>query len=149
VGSVGEDVSTAFEDVKREVKKDPLVQDIIKNPVAAVGNYVTNMHSGGTVGMNSSGRIGMGAATRGMDEILGEVTGRNMQRQQIWENEQRLKQAQMDAQTDLLNSRKQAERDDMAASMAAGGNRATAYARSRRNLAWKALGQEEKDFLGI
>jgi hypothetical protein len=110
-------------------------------------NIPTQFYSVGTVGLQD-GKVGKGAIVRQSDEMLGEITGRNMARDQKWMNEKRIAAEEARRAQMLADEANQRRQEDIAASYGAQGIRNTAGSRSNRMLRFQALG-EEQDFLGL
>ncbi len=92
----------------------------------------------------------MGAATRGVDEAVGEVTGRNMARDQAWKAQKKIDEEAINRQREMDLARQQQFKDDQAASFQAQAGRNTAGSRSNRSLKWQPLGSpDDQDFLGL
>lgn len=114
------------------------------NTLANVGLQIS---TAGVYGVKD-GKISRGATSRAADEALGEITGRNMARDQAWLAEQRIKREEDARARDLANEANQRRQEDIAASYQAEGARRTAGTRSGRSLRYQPLG-EETDFLGL
>lgn len=108
------------------------------NTIADVGvNYMTM----GLVGYED-GQIKKGVVTRGVDEAVGELTGRNMQRDVLYQQRTAVKKAEEDAQLERENTLARRRDRDVLAS------RAAAISRRRGSL---GLGGDnvQADILGV
>jgi hypothetical protein len=110
-------------------------------------NVGTQWSTGGLVGYEE-GRLKQGAVTRGVDEAIGEVTGRNMARDQAWLAQQRLDQEAADRARMLANEAEARRLADLQASFAGGRGRGTAGSKGGRSMAYQPLGSQT-DFLGL
>lgn len=125
---------------------NPLEQ-LKKDPLGAIVNLGVQSSSFGLVGYEN-GKIGKGGVTRAADESLGEITGRNMARDQMAAAEARIN---AEAAARDREQAAQRERDalmDRNASMAARGSRASARTRAGQTMNF-TLGGDEQDFLGL
>lgn len=113
-------------------------------------DVATNFASFGMLGYDKkTGKIGKGLNVRAADEALGEITGRNMQREQMYKAEVRADEEEKRRNQMLADSRKQSELDDRAASSAAGALRGGASVGvNRQNFRYGDFSPEE-DFLGL
>lgn len=116
-------------------------------------NAAVNYGSLGLAGYNSdTGKLDIkkGVVLHAADEGIGEITGRNLQRQALQESNARLEDAKTQAGVDLQNTRNQNFANDVAASNQAGAARGTAAAagRAAAGLAYKNLG-DNQDYLGL
>lgn len=107
----------------------------------------------GAVGYDAqTGKLKMGATTHALDETVGEVTGRNIQREALHKQEDALSQAQQDAATQTANSNLNKMRTDIQSSYAARGANAprTGFLPpSGGSPSGQPLGSDERTFLGV
>lgn len=121
------------------------------NHLEDLANIATNLLTQGLVGY-SGGRLNprAGAITHGIDESLGEITGRNMARDINWQNNQRIDAEQRQREQELVNMQRQAQLDDLAASNAAGkGDLGTLGGRGQGGYNANDMGTFNTDFLGL
>lgn len=108
------------------------------NTIADVGvNYMTFGLAG-----YEDGQLKKGVVTRGVDEAVGELTGRNMQRDVLDQQRQAVRQAQEDEEKDRQNALGRRRDQDIMAS------RAAAIARRRGSLGLGGDGLSA-DVLGV
>lgn len=131
--------------------KDPIQQvgNAISKGTQAIGNYY---------GFDNSGKwTNQGGVFHALDEGVGELTGRNLQRRALNEAGDAENAAQAQAATLLANQRYTAMQSDIAASNGAQAIRQTANASSGMNfnnstpMAWgnQYTGGDHQDFLGL
>lgn len=113
-------------------------------------NVATNFVTMGMVGYDKkTGKLDKGINTRAIDETVGEITGRNMMREQMYKAEVRADEEEAIRNKQLSDSRKQAEIDDRMASNAAGKLRGGAASRlNSQNYKYGDFSPDE-DFLGL
>lgn len=113
-------------------------------------NVVTNAVTMGFVGYDKeTGKLGKGINTRAADEVVGEITGRNMMREQMYKAEVRADEEEAIRNKMVSDQRKQNEIDDRAASNAAGKVRGGAASRvNSQNFKYGDFSPDE-DFLGL
>jgi hypothetical protein len=135
----------SFGDFFRDIgiKTDNLSEAL--NPVA---NAAVQYATVGLVGYED-GKLSRGALTRGIDESLGEITGRNMARDQAWLAEQRIKKEEEGRTLQRQQEIERRRQEDIQASLLAqGASRRISGGSSRSpSLNWQPLG-EGADFLG-
>ena len=113
-------------------------------------NIATNFVTMGMVGYDKkTGKLDKGINTRAVDETLGELTGRNMQREMMYKAEVRADEEEAARNKMLSDQRKQNELDDRAASNAAGAVRGGSAGRvNTQNFKYGDFSPDE-DFLGL
>lgn len=127
--------------------------------VEDVANVALQATTGGLVGIEDGGiapgLIG-GGVLHAVDEGLGEITGRNLQREQIGKQEARLREAEAQAERDLELEQLQEFRSQVAASRGVEAIRSTQNRSTRNRRAGggrggrtPSLGTEERQFLGL
>jgi hypothetical protein len=93
------------------------------------------------------GNVGIPAA---LDEGIGEISGRNLAREETFKADKRILEEKALREQEAKDQLKRAEQEDLQLSFAAAGARKdTNIARSRQNLRFTAGNSDEKDFLGI
>ena len=112
----------------------------------------TQTASGGLVSYRE-GKFGVGpwaeAGWQALDEGLGEITGRNMMRDQAWQDQIRIENERKEREKELQLQRQQAASQDMIASLAAGQNSLPRIGSgARRGLSFDPQIME-RDFLGL
>lgn len=123
----------------------------IASVVSEIPNATTNIVTGGLVGYdNESGSFTTkrGVVMRAADEALGEISGRNMMRDQAWITEKRIKEEEAQRAKDLAAEAEKKRLEDVGASYAAAGARNTSRSRGNKSLVYQPLG-EQTDFLGL
>ena len=85
----------------------------------------------------------------GADEFIGEISGRNMAREQIARQGAALEQERITRQEELANERKQAQQQDIQASQTTGALRLASAAQSQRYLGTSTGANPERDFMGL
>lgn len=126
-------------------------EQLKKDPLGFVVNAGLQYGTWGLLGYED-GKVGKGMTTRAVDEGLGEITGRNMGRDQIAAADARVKAENAQRITDQANLNEQNRINDINASMAAAGSRKTAAARAgvtTPSSSVTSMGGDEVDFLGI
>jgi len=117
------------------------------------GNFVdviTNIATGGLVGYDSeAGGFRAGGLTHALDEGLGEITGRNLAREQANKAGEAVQREDAARRTQMLNEQMQREQEDRAASSGARAIRSSAAARSRGTAMRANTLSDETDFLGL
>jgi hypothetical protein len=126
------------------------IDNFSKDPLGAAANLYVNVVSGGYLSYED-GKLGRGAlGGRMLDEGLGEITGRNLAREEAGKADARVNAEAAARAQDRKDQLAQAEADDRTASFQARGSRNSAIARSRSSaLRFNPLGSDEKDFLGL
>lgn len=116
-----------------------------KTPIGALGAFTFGYEDG---------KFGQTGAFELFDETLGEITGRNLARQQAGLAETRLQQEDARRAQDLLDEQERAKQLDIARSSGAQAIRNSAYARSRGGFSGGGFlggggNSDERDFLGL
>lgn len=129
----------------KEPDDNPSPLDVFTNYVNAGTQYLT----GGLVGYGQNG-LQRGAVTRAGDEIIGELSGRNLARQALNEANARLVAEDAKRAQDLANERLRREQEDRSASFAASGVRAgTSYSSGGAVFGGGGSYNPDQDFLGL
>lgn len=102
-------------------------------------NAALNIMTGGLVGSE-----GPGVAITGSDELIGELSGRNLQRKAQMEAKDAIKAEQAAKRVEIKNEQDKRMRQDVSASTRAGSRR-----NAQMNKNKVALGNQEQDFLGL
>lgn len=102
----------------------------------------------GVVKINKDGSIAKGWGTRAVDEGVGEVSGRNAQRQALNAANDRLKLEEENASIRQANDRVQKQELDRAKSSTAAAATATARATANQTMG-STVSPMERDFLGL
>ncbi len=125
------------------------INKVKANPVEALGNAFVNYASLGTVGVDS-GKFDPGVITHGLQEGFGQINGTNAARDAANKAGDALNAANAQKLQDLNNQRTQNMNNDITASNAAQGIRATANAQQNAMLKYNSLGSSyQRDFLGL
>ena len=113
-------------------------------------NFFLNLMTGGLAGMED-GRPSLsgGVFTESADEILGELTGRNLQRQSMQDANSLFRKESAAREQMILDEQRRRVDMDMRASKAAAVGRRQVYGKGRTNTRVSPLGDIEKDFLGL
>jgi hypothetical protein len=113
--------------------------------VRQVVNVATNFATLGLVGMDDNGNFGAGAVARAVDEGVGELTTRNLQRRALNEAEDRMAAEQAARAQEIADEREFARQQDVRASQQVAAIRRTAQSRQDAVLGFTG----ERDFLGL
>lgn len=89
------------------------------------------------------------AVVHGADEFIGEISGRNLAREQINRQESAIEAERVAREKELQNQRKQAEQQDIQASQVTGAIRSASAAQSQRYLGTSTGAGPERDFMGL
>lgn len=118
------------------------------NPLDEIANITTNVLSAGFIGYEN-GKFGRGGLIRAGDEALGEITGRNLQREAIYQGQVRLQKEEANREKMLADEQQQSEnKDRLASNMAqAVRNRSSKKGRSLYSISEPI--NPERDFLGL
>lgn len=108
-------------------------------------NLVTQIGTGGLIGF-SDGKFGQGWSGNAIDEGVGEVTGRNVAREGLYQQQRALEAEVARREEELQNQMRQNQNMDIQASNAAGALRTGSNRSTVTNAANTAL---ERDFLGL
>lgn len=119
-----------------------------QDPLGAILNVATQLGSAGIVGYEN-GKFKKGVTTHAADETLGELTGRNMARDQAWKAQKRLDAEDAQREQDLKNQRERNRLSDVNASNSAQAIRSSGAAKAARNLSQMGSFSDEQDFLGL
>lgn len=140
-------------DLARDLDENLRVDD------QSLGNLLNNVIGSSSRGRVSfdpaTGQVGLGpiaeGAFRAVDEGLGEVTGRNLQREQFARAEQRLREAEARRAEESERERRRREIDAIRASNAAGASRRPSQSgfNGRRGTFAPGVLDDDKDFLGL
>lgn len=123
------------------------IDNFAKDPVGALVNTMLQIGTVGTVGYNrDNGGITKGATIRAADEGLGELTGRNLAREESAKADARIEAEKKAREKEKANELVQLEREDRSASYAAQGAQSFGSMRGFRK---KLSMGDEKDFLGM
>jgi hypothetical protein len=125
-------------DTGRKWRNDPMGEFI---------NLAANVYSAGYVGYKDGG-FKEGRVIHGIDEGVGEISGRNKARIAGYEAEKDIREAEQNARLQQEKEQMARYRADLAASRGAEGIRNTAAARERATSRSQPLGAEEQDILG-
>lgn len=119
-----------------------------KIPEIDLTDAILNLATAGTLGYKD-GKVDKGALTRGADEFLGELTGRNMARQTNYEAGQALKaeKAAKDQQIKDEQARKQVQ--DISSSQSAASIKEAARAKAQSTYGVSGYQGLTTDFLGL
>lgn len=114
-----------------------------------IANALVQISTGGIVGINDQGQVGMGALTRGWSEAAGEVTGANQARRANNLAEQAL--ADQKAEQERLRQQQidEMRRSDIAASRKAGQAQANSFLTASASAGTQAYNNLTRDFLGL
>lgn len=96
-------------------------------------NAAMNYATYGLVGFED-GKIGKGMLTRGIDEGVGELTGRNMQRKMLMESQDKVREEHTIRNQELADQQQQMQNADMQASNAATGRRSRGAMQSMQGM---------------
>jgi hypothetical protein len=107
----------------------------------------------GTVGVNKQGGIEAGVVTKGavqaVDESLGEITGRNIQREALAQQNDRIRAEEMERERLLEDQRRRDQKLDVIASRSAAGLRNINTGGGTRGGTGTLTTGAERDFLGL
>lgn len=115
------------------------------NPLDQIASAAVNYLTVGLVGVKD-GKLDKGVLTRGADEALGEVTGRNAARKLAFEQKDALVEEKAAKVAELKGEATKRQQQDVAASNFAGAVRSTSAARRRQSLGQPTI---QTDFLGL
>lgn len=104
------------------------------------------LHTFGIAGVSEEGDLEFGGSVRAADEAIGEITGRNLQREALNRQTERIRAEEAERERLLELERERQELDDLRASRAAGARRNRAGGGG--NAQTFNLG-DQRDFLGI
>lgn len=136
--TVGQTVSEISNNTNRELGNATSAQN-----TAGLADVFTQYASGGLLG-SKDGQIGKGVITHGVDEAVGEITGRNLQRKAIFDAKDAADVAKSQQNQAVKDKQVSNERADIAASNAAGYSQRASLQRAK-----STLGSPEQDFLGL
>lgn len=139
-GGLLKELESGFNDQVDKFKRDPLGQ-LIK--------HATNYMTMGTLKYDPKSGLREGSTIRGIDETVGEISGRNKARAEMGRQEENLRKAEAQALKDRNDKLYQDMIIDRQASMAAQAGRAPQdYGRNPFSQKSAFLGSDE-DFLGL
>lgn len=121
----------------------------LQRGINQVANVAANVGSFGLIGFNDEGQLQKGATLRGADEVVGEVLGRNLMREQMRNAEARYEQERVQREKLLEDERKRRMQDDVMASQAALTARNTATGASSKGATSRYVPATKTDFLGL
>lgn len=115
-----------------------------------IGNVALNIGTLGLVGWEAGRGFRTGGTIHALDEGLGEITGRNLAREQMAKAEKAAAEEKVQREVDRQNENRSRELEDISASRAAAALRSGSqgYAPSPVMKIGNASG-DEKDFLGL
>ena len=122
------------------------------NPLKSLGgdllNYTVQGVTAGTVGYDkNTGKIKKGAAIKGGDELLGEITGRNMKRKALADANEKVSKAEADMRQQRDDELK--KKEVLARQNSFSAQRLLSGTGSGFSNKSKVVGDPEKDFLGL
>lgn len=126
----------------------------LQNTFKVAAEWVSNVYTMGLAGYDSdTGKLKKGIITHAADESYGEVSGRNLARQEANKAEVRLNEEKLQMDKDLKAKQLQDYRSDLMASRGAQGIRDSATSRAQGGIASAAANKDvlgdEKDVLGL
>lgn len=120
--------------------------DQVLNTVANVGIQVASL---GMAGLDEDGKLKKGVVLHGLDEGVGEITGRNQARKALMDQQDALNEEKRQSAIDEENRRLQIFRSDVNASRTAQAVRNTAAIRGGQAPAGSTLGTDDEELLGL
>lgn len=124
------------------------VDDLVADPLGTIANIGVNVSTGGMAGYDSkTGKIKKGVQLKAFDETWGEITGRNMKRKALNEQNEKITKAEEEMRTQKRIEGERKEAIDRQSSFAAlsvrNGNSAFNPEKAVNT------GDPERDFLGL
>lgn len=114
-----------------------------------IKNSFINSITFGTVGYDSDkGKFTKGELLRPTEEAIGEITGRNMTRESLYQGYLKTEKEEQARDKMVQDERKYKQNQDIVMSNSAAGMRNASRSRARRSVVTDAL-NPEKDFLGL
>lgn len=133
----------------REINKQ--FNRLIDDPGAGLENLGRNLVGIGSLGLADieDGKLKFGPTVKGLDEGLGEITGRNVAREQLALAREQIQREELQRQELIVEEKAFREQSDIAASRAAGATRQRGRSqRGDRTFTSGSRSGVGKDFLG-
>lgn len=120
----------------------------IGNVATQIADVAVQISTGGLVGVDKDG-LERGASLRGVDETVGELTGRNQARKANMEAKDALNEEKAAKKKQIADEQKRKDVQDIQASQYAASVRATAEAVRNKSLGGSGATTPSTDFLGL
>lgn len=128
---------------------DDFTQVFRDNPLKGLADAFTQYVTFGLAGVGEDGKLKKGVTGRAVDEGVGELTGRNAQREQMNAAKDRLKIETENRRVQQANEQMRNQQVDQSKSNTAAAAYATSTALSRESISQTAETMTSRDFLGL